>query len=328
MFLSIIVPVYNVENYIEKCLESLVIQKIENFEIICIDDGSTDNSLHILNEFKQKYPELIKVFTKKNTGLADTRNFGIEKSNGDYLGFVDSDDWVANNMFSDMLQKAFENDAEIVISDYIEVYTTKKIYIKDIATSKLLYESLVCNKIFKKSLFTEYNIKFPVGLWYEDNAVTYKLLFLATKVIKLDKGYYFYRRTRIDSIMNSQKSKKIYDMWKISDDLYEFFSQFNLNNQEKSEIEYIFVRNTMFRQIPKIITYEGINIVKANHMVKKNFEILEKKFPDWANNKLILNDEELYYKNKIGKNHIKKIKKIKKNYLNILSVILLKKVGY
>ncbi|MGL4760501.1 MAG: glycosyltransferase [Sarcina sp.] len=328
MLLSIIVPVYNVEAYIEKCLESLVVQKVESFEIICVDDGSTDKSLGILYRLENKYPKIIKVFSKENAGLADTRNFGVEQAKGKYLGFVDSDDWVSKNMFSDMLEKALKDKSEIVICDYIEVYKNENKYIEDKANSKMLYESLVCNKIFERSLFTKYNIKFPVGLWYEDNAVTYKLLFLASKVCKIDEGYYFYRRTRSGSIMNSQKSSKIYDMWEISDNLYRFFLDFQLSDQEKKEIEYIFLRNTMFRQIPKIIKYEGINILKTSNMVKKNFEVLENKFPNWEKNEMILEDENLYYRNKIGKNHIRKIKKIKKNYFNIFTMMLLKEVGY
>lgn len=327
MLLSIVVPIYNVEKYLEECLDSLVIQDLDLFEILCINDGSTDKSFEILKKYQLKYPDIIKVYDKENGGLADTRNFGIEKATGQYIGFIDSDDWVSKDMFSKLIDGMIKNDADIGICDYEEIYENEKKYISDSAEYKLLYESLVCNKVFKKTLFTENQINFPVGLWYEDNAVTYKLLFVAKKIYKINESKYFYRRTREGSIMNSQKSKKIYDMWEVSSILYDFFKEKELDNTIKEQIEYIFIRNTMFRQIPKIIKFESINIFKAQKMINENFNNLESKFPNWDKNKLLINDYNNYYNQKIGCNHIETLKNIKNNYFYIFYIILKRKVG-
>ncbi len=99
---SVIVPVYNVENYITKCLESLVSQTLQDMEIIIVNDGSTDNSQQIIDNFVKKYPEKIKAFIKDNGGLSDARNFGIDRAIGEFIGFVDSDDYVTPTMFEQM----------------------------------------------------------------------------------------------------------------------------------------------------------------------------------------------------------------------------------
>lgn len=327
MILSIIVPVYNVEEYLEECLNSLVIQKIDKYEIICINDGSKDDSGKILKMFEMKYPNLIKIYDKENGGLADTRNFGLKKASGKYVGFVDSDDWISDFMFKELIDRVIKEDADIGICDYTEVYSEKEIYISDSSEYKLLYESLVCNKIFKKKLFDDNKIIFPVGLWYEDNAVTYKLLFLANKIFKLNESGYYYRRTREGSIMNSQKSKKIYDMREIYKDLSSFFEKFELSKDLYEQVEYIMFRNTIFRQIPKIIKYESLNILKGQKEVQNNFRMLEKNFSNWQHNSLINEDKNNYYKFKLGKNHMKKLLFIRKNNFFLILILIFKKVG-
>lgn len=326
MKLSVIVPVYNVEKYLYRCLISLVNQSYENIEILCINDGSTDKSLEVLEYFKSRYPEVIKIYNKKNGGLADTRNYGLKKATGDFIGFVDSDDWVHIDMYKNMIEKMLKTNSDIVICDYTEVYSDKEVYIKDDSEYQLLYESLVCNKLFKRSLFFDKDIQFPVGLWYEDNAVTYKLLFLAKKVYKENRSYYYYRRTRVGSIMNSQKSEKIYDMWEIANNLYKFFSDYEIEKSIQEQIEYIFIRNILFRQIPKIINLEFPNIFKMQKKIEEHFEIVEKYYRNWENNNLIINDSNKYFKNKIGKNHIPKIKGIKVNVFKLPAYLLIKKI--
>lgn len=325
MKISIVVPVYNVQEYLPKCLDSLINQKYDDFEIVCVDDGSNDNSLQVLKSYEEKYGDILKVYTKENGGLADTRNYGIDKSNGDYVGFVDSDDWVDCNMFKDMMDIAILKSADIVVCDYTEVYESEERLIRDNNDgNKILYESLVCNKIFKKELFQRGKIKFPIGLWYEDNATTYKLLFLAENVQKVDKSYYFYRRTRPNSIMNSQNSPKIYDMWDIANDLAEFFKKYNKSKEEEAQIEYIFIRNILFRQIPKIVKFELPNLFRVKKQLKQHYSLLEKYYPKWYENEILKKDENRYFYNKIGKNHVKKIVKFKKSLRCLVMSVIFK----
>ena len=118
---SIIVPVYNVEKYLAKCLDSLVSQTLEDVEIIVVDDGSKDNSKQIIDEFQTKYPDKIKSFVKENGGLSDARNFGLDRAIGEYIGFVDSDDYVTAEMFEEMHSLAQKYDAEMVICNLQKV---------------------------------------------------------------------------------------------------------------------------------------------------------------------------------------------------------------
>ncbi|WP_276950303.1 glycosyltransferase family 2 protein [Acetatifactor muris] len=319
MKLSIIVPVYNVEEYIDKCMDSLVKINCEDFEIICVNDGSTDNSLEKLEKYKKGYPDLVKVYTKHNGGLSEARNYGLKNASGSYIGFVDSDDWVNPEVYSFMLERAEREDADIAIADYMEIYPDKNIEKRDVQIgNKFVYEATVCNKIFKKNLFK--NIRFPVGLWYEDNAVTYKLLFLAEKIIKVNRVMYYYRRNRKGSIMTSQKNPKIYDMEGVAASLTAFFSIQVLSPQDKEDIEYLFIRNVVFRQLPKIVLLEFPHILTIKNKIKNQYKILEKSYPEWYQNRLLINDDTKYFYGKIGKNHIKKLVLFKKSLFLLLVV--------
>ncbi len=118
---SVIVPVYNVERYLEKCLNSLVNQTLAEIEIIVVNDGSEDNSKKIIDDFQQKYPLIIRPFSKENGGLSDARNFGLAKATGEFVGFVDSDDYVSETMFEEMYQLAKKHSAEMVICNLQKV---------------------------------------------------------------------------------------------------------------------------------------------------------------------------------------------------------------
>ena len=164
MKISVIVPVYNVENYLEKCLNSLVNQTLEEIEILVINDGSTDYSQKIIDEFQKKFPQKIKVFSKENGGLSDARNFGIERASGNFLAFVDSDDYISENMLQEMYDLAIKNEAEIVICNLQKVdengnVTQKLTQIPNLSEKIELEKNFsvfsdlsyfACNKIFKR----------------------------------------------------------------------------------------------------------------------------------------------------------------------------------
>ena len=177
---SVVVPVYNVANYLEKCLNSLVQQTLHDIEIVVVNDGSTDDSQTIIDAFATKYPGKIKAYSKPNGGLSDARNFGIDRCTGDYLGFVDSDDYVATEMFSTMLSLAQKHDAEMVICNLQKVNEKGEITQKltqipnmpermDLKSNFSIFSDVsyfACNKLFKKELFN--NKRFKKGVHYED----------------------------------------------------------------------------------------------------------------------------------------------------------------
>lgn len=226
MKFSVIVPVYNVESYIEKCLDSLVNQTLKEIEIICINDGSTDRSLEILEKFAQK-DSRIKVISQENQGQGVARNNGIKVSRGEYIAFVDPDDWIENNALELAYNMAKENNAEVVHFNYAEYndYSkkikkrsfekiTKKYYgynikknpeynwhmFKKGCLSNLTH--MVWNKVYSREFILKNDIKFPPNKHGEDIVFTQQMLLSASKIYYLDEYLYYYR-CRANSAVNS-----------------------------------------------------------------------------------------------------------------------------
>jgi len=204
VLISVIVPVYNLENEALKCLWSLALQKFKDFEVVVIDDGSTDNSLSILKKFAKKDKRFL-VFHKKNGGLSSARNFGLKKARGEFISFVDGDDNVDPGFLEELYNSTIKNGAEVSISGYTNFFKEKmtdfvpksEVISGEEATIRLLtrqenMEILTWNKLYKKELFSR--IKFPDGKICEDNLTTYKLLAKANKVAYITGSFYNYCR--------------------------------------------------------------------------------------------------------------------------------------
>lgn len=241
--ISIIVPVYNVENYLAKCLGSLVNQTHQNVEILVINDGSRDNSGEIIKSFEDKYPDKIKAFSKDNGGLSDARNFGIDRATGDYIGFVDSDDYVTETMFEEMLHLAQKHRAEIVICNIQKVdengsVTQKLTQIPNMPEKiKLEYHFSVfsdisyfaCNKLFKKELFNQK--RFKKGVHFEDIQLIPQLL-LECETIAQTQNFHYQYLERTDSITKTHTEKGL-DILKAVQDVESVFSQSGYAHKEK-----------------------------------------------------------------------------------------------
>ena len=235
MILSVIVPVYNVEKYLEKCLNSLVNQTLQEIEILVVNDGSTDNSQLIIDEFTAKFPLKIRSFNKENGGLSDARNFGIEKATGAFIGFVDSDDYVSDAMFEEMYLLAKKHNAEMAICNLQKVdevgNTTQKLTQIpnmpekiDLRNNFTVFSDLsyfACNKIFKKDLFE--GEKFQKGMHFEDIELIPQLL-LKCKTIVQTQNYHYQYLERTDSISKTHTSKGL-DILKAVEDVGHAFSQ-------------------------------------------------------------------------------------------------------
>ena len=218
MKISVIVPVYNVENYLEKCLNSLVNQTLEEIEILVINDGSTDDSQKIIDEFQKKFPQKIKAFSKENGGLSDARNFGIDRATGNFLAFVDSDDYVSENMLQEMYDLAIKNEAELVICNLQKVdehgnVTQKLTQIPnfsekiDMEKNFSVFSDLsyfACNKIFKRELFD--GKRFQKGMHFEDIELIPQILLQCKILAKTDAFHYQYLE-RSNSISKSHTER-------------------------------------------------------------------------------------------------------------------------
>lgn len=236
--ISVIVPVYNVEQYLRKCIESILSQTYSNIEIILVNDGSTDKSLQICKEYAIKDKRIVIYDKRNNTGLSDARNKGIDIATGDYLVFVDSDDWINKNMIEVLYYEAFNNNACITQCNFIRIFDDKKTYVHNdtnnvsILQSKEALEKIytldstrytvVWNKIYKKNMFKD--IRFPLGKLHEDEFITYKLFDKANKIVNIDTAMYYYRQ-RKGSITNSSFNKKRLDVLEALNQRIDYFSK-------------------------------------------------------------------------------------------------------
>lgn len=212
---SIIVPVYNVQDYVLRCLESLGRQKYKDIEIIIVDDGSTDSSGEICDKFA-KNDKRAKVFHKNNGGLSDARNYGIKKASGELVAFVDSDDYVENNYVGRMIEVLKDEKSDIVVCGYDKEYPTDEAVDGFKATYYCLVRQnnvdiVAWNKLYKKELFLENGIRFPRGEKHEDLLTVYKVMSKAKKVSYISDTLYHYEE-RDGSITNVEGVKEKLDM--------------------------------------------------------------------------------------------------------------------
>lgn len=244
--ISIVVPVYNVANFLDECIKTILDQSYDDFELILVDDGSTDESGSIC-DYYSKLDERVKVIHQKNGGLSDARNTGINISNGQFITFIDSDDYVAKDYIEKLYFSIIENNADICMCDFKKVSENSKL--NDIKNSNsgilkpLLFDKnrtieevyydryhgidfVSWAKIYKIELFKSNNISFPKGKLHEDAFTTYKLIYLSKRICYIDAPLYFYR-IRKGSIMTNEFSIKRLDMIDATREEYQFFK----NNQ-------------------------------------------------------------------------------------------------
>lgn len=277
---SIIIPVYNVEKYLKKCVNSVVKQTYDKLEIILVDDGSADNSGNMCDKLALK-DSRIRVFHKTNGGLSDARNFGIKRANGNFITFIDSDDIVAVNLIAHLMKLIKEYDADISICDPVHIFSKiKEEYeFKDPSKIVSLTHTQALNlmfyqkdflvsawgKLYKKSFFDK--VEFPVGMLFEDIAIMYKLFSKAKRIVYSDAQYYGYYH-RENSITTNAFSKKDLDILKICDSLQIFAKE---HPELKKSIR-CYVINANFRiylNAPRIQKYENI-ILKCKNYISDN----------------------------------------------------------
>lgn len=216
MKLSIIVPVYKVEEYLGECVDSLLSQTIDDYEIILVDDGSPDNSGKIADEYAAANPDMIRVLHIDNGGQGRARNFALDIAKGDFVGFVDSDDWVTHDMYEKMYTRAAETGADVVVCDFMERFADgrESMLPASLQDNWLGSAGSSCNKIFRRSLVGA--LRFPVGLWYEDFYFSAVMLLRSKHTEFIAEPLYIYRRGQ-ESTMHNNNAAKNLDMLTIMD---------------------------------------------------------------------------------------------------------------
>ena len=246
--LSIIVPVYNVEKYLPKCLESLIKQTLKDIEIICVNDGSMDNSLAILKEFASK-DSRIKIIDNQHQGVAKTRNTGIEQSTGEYIGFVDSDDYIDIDFFEKLYNSATKSNSDIAIASilkhkkFFNIYNAK--YTKEETAITIQDKIKLCedkkhfffyawNKIYHSGFIKENNIKFSEGQIYEDVMFAIKALYYSNKIISVyGTKYHYIEHENSLTKYKDKTGEKEHDLIKAYSELQEFCNSKNIEIPER-----------------------------------------------------------------------------------------------
>lgn len=263
---SVIVPVYNVEQYLPQCLDSLVNQTLQDIEIIIVNDGSTDNSQEIINNYIKRYPKKIKNYIKENGGLGSARNYGLKHAIGKYTSFVDSDDWLDLNALELMYKALEKHKSDIAVCDMVDHFLNgEKIY-HNCTKYKFKYEKTgsACNKMFKKELIG--TLKFHNSIWYEDLNFTTKLLMKTDKIVTISKGLY-HCNVREKSIMNNNNSLKNLDIIFCLDDLKEYFIQNKISNWEEV-YAYLVFHNILIGAINRVTVQNNADKKNVIHKLK------------------------------------------------------------
>ena len=248
--ISMIVPVYNTSKFLKQCLDSIINQTYKNLEIILVNDGSTDNSLEILEEYS-KSDDMVMIINKNNGGLSSARNAGIRIATGEYILNVDSDDWLEITACEKLLEKALETKGDIIIGNIYLEYPQKRMKWLDLQTEgiykfeeyfdKYIQENgknSICNKLIKNDLYKKNNIFHPENISYgEDGSTLLRLVSQAKKIVKISNFIYHYRQNN-QSMMYS-KNKKIYEYKEVVEIIYDYYIRNNvLYVEEKKEILY------------------------------------------------------------------------------------------
>lgn len=285
---SVIVPIYQVEQYLERCLETLVNQTLEEIEIILVNDGSKDHSEKIAKSYQEKYPDKIIYLKKENGGLSDARNFGIPYAKGEYIAFLDSDDYVELDMYKEMYKLAKKEKSDMVECDFYWEYSNKK----KIDTGVIYHGKgemiekvrvIAWNKLIKKEILKKAQIQFPKGYRYEDVEFTYKLIPFLEKVSFLKKPcvHYIQREGSISNLQN-KRNKEIFD---VLENVIKFYQQNKIYEEYKKELEYVYVRYAFCSSFLRMVKIKDKQIRKE--MLDLTWEKVHSTFPNWKKNSIL-----------------------------------------
>ena len=271
---SVIIPVYNVENYLRKCLNSLVNQTLKDIEIIVVNDGTLDNSQEIIDEYVKKYPKKVVSIIQENGGQGAARNTGLLHAKGEYIGYVDSDDYVEENMYEELYKKAKEEDSDIVICGNNVVKENYEFLSKeDVDKEFLLGKMAVWNKIYKKNIIVDNKIQFRSKVWYEDLDFTMKVYFSSKKISYVDKPLYNYL-LREGSTMNNNNIKRNLELIEAFDSLIDYCKDKKIYNKVKDEIEFLCIYH--------MYIFATTRVLNTNNKYKDKIAIINK-FKDYIN---------------------------------------------
>lgn len=291
MRFSVVVPVYNVKDYLEKCVESVLNQKCRDYEMILVDDGSTDGvSGALCDECATEHPDIVRVVHKSNGGLGDARNVGLEAASGDYLVFVDSDDHIAPDMLETLSGEIDKTHADIytfgfcvetdgrITQTHFDALPENEPFTLGCEPRLLLAAPNAWSRIWKRSLFETSGIRYPKRVWYEDIRTTMKLFAAAESVVMVKRAFYFYV-VRSDSITHNTNVERNGEIIDAFQDLLGWYRERGLFEKYENELCMLAIDHLFIAASVRVLTVD-----KKNALLPRFREFMEDNFPRYRDN--------------------------------------------
>ena len=286
---SIIIPIYNVEAYLRKCIASILAQTCQDFELLLIDDGSPDGSGKLCDEFAAQSP-LVRAVHQPNGGAGAARNHGIALSTGDYLLFVDGDDYLEPNLLSELSAAMEKTDADLYLFGAIVERDGKKVgeLHERVPVGKLcngadtpeLFFGIMApwNRAYRRTLFTENDISFATKVWYEDIRVVTKLNAVAASVLRLEGAYYHYLQ-RDGSAMNNKNAARNAEIIAAFDDILSWYETHGLLDRYRDELTFLAIEHLLIAATVRVLLID-----RRSPLVGRFRAHMEQHFPDFRTN--------------------------------------------
>ncbi len=288
---SIIIPMYNMENYIKTCLDSVMNQTMKDYEVIVIDDGSVDHSYDKALEYQGRYPQQMRVYKQENAGQGAVRNNGVRIATGEYILFVDSDDTVSEYFVEKAYKMITESQADIGIFDAVIVDENRQrkedmigCHCPDCICTLQTYPQLLFeypapwNKIYKRSLFTQSNLGYPTHMWYEDLVGASMFYTVANKIAVVHEPLYYYMQ-RSDSVMHSKVDARNMEILKAMDMIQIFYRDREIYDVYQQELEYLAIYHILVAAASRTVKADAKSSFPGQFM-----EYMNNQFPKWRQN--------------------------------------------
>ena len=303
---SIIVPVYNTEKYLEKCLDSLINQTLKDIEIIVVNDGSTDNTQDIIDKYAKKYPKMIKSFVKKNGGPGDARNYGLKHANGEYIAFIDSDDYANPTMYEKLYKKANDGNFDLTVCDVKYIYPDKTKIVssnisqdlkckKEIKKLMLNIYPVVWNTLYKKDIFKK--ITFKKNVWFEDVEFLYRVFPYIDSIGVVNEALINY--VQREGAITSTFDKRLQDYIDNWNGIVDFYKKNNFYDDYYRELEYCYVRYLYCTFVKQASNFTKKDYKAAVTIAREN---VYKYFPKYRHNLNFYKNLKGFYMLLFGKN--------------------------
>ena len=286
---SVIVPCYNAEKTVVRTLDSLVNQTLDDIEIVAVNDGSKDSTLKVICDYRDCHPDKnIVVYTKDNEGLAMTRTFGIDKATGEYIAFIDSDDYVDLDMCEDMYTLAKKDDLDMVIADFYWTYPKKEVLQKEgpyeVGQDMMVNMFIsMCNKIYRTDFLKSMDFDFIAEYNYEDTGYLYRLVPFVKKIGFNNKGYLHY--VQQDNSITHTDPYRVKHMMPIFDIIVNYYQDKGFYDEYAEALEYLHIKfflGSCFRYACQIK-----NTKERNATIKLGYDYLVRRYPNWKNNRYL-----------------------------------------